>query len=401
MAKIDSTSTINKFDAVIKNKDNVILGKMILEGLHKKISITKLTELAKTHNSTALQKALQASHTLHKMHKAASDVHLLVTALYIETELHKHTAKNENYLTSDKTGLPLRIERDPVTQRTFIHTTHAISKAGALKQVTLSYEYNHQNPLLIANSTANGTGGRESANFKRMKDAKCVIQARAITHRVDANGHNKVAFLTELYQPGALTLKAFKKLTLKERLKVAQDILTGVNEIHKKDCIHRDLKPLNVFLNKENDKVKAIVGDLGQVHELAEVKGKRPNATAYYNPPEAFVSESKVKKINYQQAEMFSAGCIFYELLYQKQVPWIASKYFPKNFEGLEKDTKSFFKEGMKGQAQQVRKMIRYELIEKSKKSKEVIFKRLIAKLLHEDPKKRPTAQEALKMLSS
>ncbi|XP_012414450.1 serine/threonine-protein kinase Nek3 [Trichechus manatus latirostris] len=82
----------------------------------------------------------------------------------------------------------------------------------------------------------------------------------------------------------------------------------GVNHIHKKRVLHRDIKSKNIFLT-QNGKVK--LGDFGSAHLLCN-----PTAfactyvgTPYYVPPEIWENMPYNNK-----SDIWSLGCILYEL---------------------------------------------------------------------------------------
>ena len=91
---------------------------------------------------------------------------------------------------------------------------------------------------------------------------------------------------------------------------IIKQICSGIKEIHDKNIIHRDLKPSNIFINKDNE-IK--VGDFGISKQLDNVKTttytKKGAGTLFYSAPE-ILKKSKYNK----KADMYSLGCIIYEL---------------------------------------------------------------------------------------
>jgi len=89
---------------------------------------------------------------------------------------------------------------------------------------------------------------------------------------------------------------------------IVLDICLGIKEIHKKNIIHRDLNPKNIFKLK-NNKIK--IGDFGISKQLDKNKkyASTQAGTFEYNPPEFF----KGKYTN--KIDIWSFGCIVYELL--------------------------------------------------------------------------------------
>ena len=84
-------------------------------------------------------------------------------------------------------------------------------------------------------------------------------------------------------------------------------ISLGLAYIHSKKILHRDLKPMNIFLTKKNE-IK--IGDLG----VAKFLSTNPNAvtcigTPYYLSPEI----CKEKPYN-SKGDVWALGCILYEL---------------------------------------------------------------------------------------
>ena len=90
--------------------------------------------------------------------------------------------------------------------------------------------------------------------------------------------------------------------------KIIKQICLGIKEIHDNNIIHRDLKTENIFL-KENYKIK--IGDFGISRQLDSFKNTLTKSigTLYYIAPEIIIGNDYNKK-----ADIFSLGCIIYEL---------------------------------------------------------------------------------------
>ncbi|XP_049993719.1 serine/threonine-protein kinase Nek3 isoform X4 [Alexandromys fortis] len=85
-------------------------------------------------------------------------------------------------------------------------------------------------------------------------------------------------------------------------------ICLGVNHIHKKRVLHRDIKSKNVFLT-QSGKVK--LGDFGSAHLLSSPMAFACTyvGTPYYVPPEIWENLPYNNK-----SDIWSLGCILYEL---------------------------------------------------------------------------------------
>ena len=91
---------------------------------------------------------------------------------------------------------------------------------------------------------------------------------------------------------------------------IIKQICEGIKEMHNKKIIHRDLKPENIFINKNNE-IKIV--DFGISKELnlykEFTKTNKQSGSLYYIAPEILNNGI----YNYK-ADMYSLGCIIYEL---------------------------------------------------------------------------------------
>nr|XP_006824933.1 PREDICTED: eukaryotic translation initiation factor 2-alpha kinase 4-like [Saccoglossus kowalevskii] len=180
-----------------------------------------------------------------------------------------------------------------------------------------------------------------------------------------------------------------------------REILEGLTHIHLQGMIHRDLKPVNIFLDL-NDNVK--IGDFGLAttqaferpltperqgqtpdHTLTSPDGSRSQegigegltgkvGTALYVSPELANVKSKTKTTYNQKVDLYSLGIIFFEMCYRPlstgmervkvigNLRMVTSPIFPDDFDEI-------------------------------KFPKQI---HILNWLLDHDPDKRPTAQELL-----
>ena len=89
---------------------------------------------------------------------------------------------------------------------------------------------------------------------------------------------------------------------------IINSICLGLKEIHAKNIIHRDFRPKNIFLNK-NNKIK--IGDFGISKKLVNQKYTTTKKGDYhYMAPEMLVKHAKYNN----KVDIWSLGCIIYEL---------------------------------------------------------------------------------------
>lgn len=100
-----------------------------------------------------------------------------------------------------------------------------------------------------------------------------------------------------------------------EALQIFRALLAGVEAVHAKGLVHRDLKPGNVLLDINGRGLRPRIADFGLVKEMATLDRQTITGTAMgtptYMPPEQVKDASRVD----HRADLFSLGCILFELL--------------------------------------------------------------------------------------
>jgi serine/threonine-protein kinase len=105
--------------------------------------------------------------------------------------------------------------------------------------------------------------------------------------------------------------KEHKRLEIREAIPIAGDILRALDYAHQHAIFHRDVKPSNVLLDKDN---RALLIDFGIALAVGEDRRTRTGqtlGTPLYMSPEQI---TKPKEITYL-SDVYSMGCVLYEML--------------------------------------------------------------------------------------
>ncbi|MEE8369001.1 MAG: serine/threonine-protein kinase, partial [Thermoanaerobaculia bacterium] len=112
-----------------------------------------------------------------------------------------------------------------------------------------------------------------------------------------------------------------KRLNIRERLEIFQDICRGVQHAHEKGLIHRDLKPANILVTEENDKPTPKVLDFGIAKAIDQplvegtlFTGEQVIGTPAYLSPEAVETVGIGFDLD-TRSDVYSLGILLYELL--------------------------------------------------------------------------------------
>lgn len=112
---------------------------------------------------------------------------------------------------------------------------------------------------------------------------------------------------------GSSEMEFWLKLEPKDKLIIITDwmacLASGLSALHKKQIKHQDMKPENVLLYLEGDRMMPVICDFGLSKDFAqESKSDNVHGTYAYLPPEQIAGKVGRK------GDMFSLGLIFVEL---------------------------------------------------------------------------------------
>jgi serine/threonine protein kinase/formylglycine-generating enzyme required for sulfatase activity len=131
----------------------------------------------------------------------------------------------------------------------------------------------------------------------------------------DEARHIEVPYLLMEYIEGvtlADMLKENSPLDIETIIRLSEDILTALGEIHEAGVIHRDIKPANIMVDKNDG--RAIIIDFGLARDQADDKSLTMSGiigTPAYIAPEIF---SRKKDVG-PGSDIYSFGIVLYEML--------------------------------------------------------------------------------------
>lgn len=161
-------------------------------------------------------------------------------------------------------------------------------------------------PRLATNETARKRFAREA------KAAAAVLHPNVISiHSVSSE--SRLPYLVMACIRGGSLKKRLEKegpLSIVETLRIATQISSGLNAAHEQGLIHRDIKPENILLEEGVERVT--ITDFGlarsvddnTVTQLGSIAG-----TPQYMSPE----QARGEQLD-QQSDLFSLGCVLYEM---------------------------------------------------------------------------------------
>ena len=368
------------------------------------ISLKDLVNLAKPMTENPFTHALQATSNILALRDKTALTPSIVfpIAIFAETGLKEEINKGNFYFKRSIFGRPL--QWDPEMKRLIIH----LEKIGVppigegrSKVVTKSVLYNRWYPCVLAHGVTTHDVETEVYAMRKLRGLPGLIQAAALlTHKDNHSEKTVTGIVTPIYNCGSLEsfLKKYRtSLTLKERIHIAHDLITGLASMHEQGFVHRDLGTRNHFVHMVKSKgngrkIIAVVADMGRALPSSDADGHYVQGNCQYLCPEGFF-QKKMKGNDYYASDVFALGCVFWQLLFDKFPTWSLPRYFKQESMPIKKRYRAHL-----SSLKQTRKP--YLSILKGRKGhgphhdSKTKFLALILKMTSPNPKARGTAQE-------
>ncbi len=172
-------------------------------------------------------------------------------------------------------------------------------------------------PIIIKKLT---TRGSSVAKERFLKEAKILLEMQSpyIVHLFDYFTEASSRYIVEEFVDGLSLDKLIKKqssLSPQVAMLIMQDSLYGLRFAHKKNVVHRDIKPGNLLMSKRGE-IK--LTDFGIASDDSDDKNTKDGVvlgTPSYMPPEQFKNSSGVD----QRADIYALGVMLYEMVTGKK----------------------------------------------------------------------------------
>jgi serine/threonine protein kinase len=386
----------------IQENNHEHLCRYLRKNINKTISFNGILNLAAKNGLQDLLEEAWATKNLNitKQRLGISKGELLSIIHYINALADNHTI----HYSKSYTGLSHSLEYDPDTKNYFIvlEGKGVYLDGGKKKNVTKAICVRNNKAKVVARADQIIPMDVEIAFTKKLSGKPGLFKSLGVTRHTSKNVEHYTIY-SELYIPGSLQ-KVFMgnyQLTLYEKVCLAYDIAEGLNTLHKKGIVHRDLGIKNYLVNISKGRpgkrqVDACIADFGRTLYVNDVpRDDRLQGNTTYLAPEGHEFPTK-SNIDHYKLDIFALGCVFYRLFYEEKAPWQLVSYVK------EKDARSL-EERMSEHKSHVDSFTakrRQELSKKRTLTHKEEFEYLILRMLDTNPKKRVDAKEVYDTLS-
>lgn len=152
-------------------------------------------------------------------------------------------------------------------------------------------------------------------NFLKEARAAAGLNHKNIVTIFDIEEAGEYVIVMEFVEGVTLKKKIIeiKQFPLKDAVKIIYQICDALEYAHKNKIIHRDIKPNNIMLTKENT-VKILDFGLAKILEDVMSLQTRSMGTPFYVSPEQIIGDQKVLPIDHR-VDIYSLGVTMFELI--------------------------------------------------------------------------------------
>ena len=212
---------------------------------------------------------------------------------------------------------------------------------GGMGRVYKAYDKELNRTVAIKVVRQGAMGEADALNrFKQELVLASKISHKNILRIHDLGEVNGMKFITMAYVEGKdlhQIIKENPKLPLERALKFATQLAGALAAAHAEDVVHRDLKPQNILLDK-NDQV--YISDFGLAKSFAEGAVGMTQTGAFLGTPRYMSPEQVEGKATDGRADLYAYGLILYEMV-TGDVPFTGDSTLKVMYQRIQEKPKS------------------------------------------------------------
>lgn len=272
---------------------------------------------------------------------------------------------------------------------------------GYHKQVAKAIVYGKK-PKIVAYCTCDASGKAEINIFRKLRGARGIVP-----YLGSRSSNKKQHYLyLEYFSSGTLGHLLRERYPLSEQqvMRIAKDLVIGLQAMHNCRFVHRDLHEGNILLRQSNDGLfEAALVDFGKTLHPAHARDTDvPQVPKTRNPPESLLCP--YNKVNRYLADVYALGCNFYHLLWGELPPWshvfnirVLPTYSPRERQRLYEEIITSYQAALE---QRIGHLLRRQCSGNSLSSYER-FQVAVFQMIHYDPRKRLPLKDVLQVMHS